>query len=118
MAHCASAWAAQICALCGISSFKAQQGTADFGVHAQGAGETPYSRMADGRAVMRSSVREFIASEAMHHLGIPTTRALSLVGTGDKVLRDMFYKCAPLSTRSPWKHPKLSQAAAGMYSVT
>ena len=61
----------------------------------QGAGETPYSRMADGRAVMRSSVREFVASEAMHYLGIPTTRALSLVGTGDKVLRDMFYKCAP-----------------------
>ncbi len=49
--------------------------------------------MADGRAVMRSSVREFIASEAMFYLGIPTTRALSLVGTGDKVLRDMFYKC-------------------------
>ena len=63
----------------------------------QGAGETPYSRMADGRAVMRSSVREFIASEAMFYLGIPTTRALSLVGTGDKVLRDMFYKCAPSS---------------------
>ncbi|CAL5218909.1 g654 [Coccomyxa viridis] len=57
----------------------------------KGAGETPYSRMADGRAVMRSSVREFIASEAMFYLGIPTTRALSLVGTGDKVLRDMFY---------------------------
>ena len=50
--------------------------------------------MADGRAVMRSSVREFIASEALHHLGIPTTRALSLVGTGDSVVRDMFYKCA------------------------
>ncbi len=53
--------------------------------------------MADGRAVMRSSVREFIASEAMFYLGIPTTRALSLVGTGDKVLRDMFYKCVPSS---------------------
>ena len=48
--------------------------------------------MADGRAVMRSSVREFIASEALYHLGIPTTRALSLVGTGDYVVRDMFYK--------------------------
>ena len=53
---------------------------------------------------MRSSVREFVASEAMHRLGIPTTRALSLVGTGDQVLRDMFYKCAPLSTRCPQKH--------------
>ena len=50
--------------------------------------------MADGRAVMRSSVREFIASEALFHLGIPTTRALSLVGTGDSVVRDMFYRQA------------------------
>lgn len=61
----------------------------------QGAGATPYSRMADGRAVMRSSLREFVASEAMHALGIPTTRALSLVSTGAQVLRDMFYKCVP-----------------------
>lgn len=61
----------------------------------QGAGPTPYSRSADGRAVLRSSVREFIASEAMAALGIPTTRALSLVTTGDMVVRDMFYKCAP-----------------------
>lgn len=53
--------------------------------------------MADGRAVLRSSVREFIASEAMSALGIPTTRALSLVTTGDQVMRDMFYKCASLS---------------------
>lgn len=61
----------------------------------QGAGRTPYSRMADGRAVLRSSVREFIASEAMYHLGIPTTRALSLVATGASVVRDMFYKYSP-----------------------
>jgi len=57
----------------------------------KGAGLTPYSRGADGRAVLRSSVREYLMSEAMHHLGIPTTRALSLVTTGDKILRDMFY---------------------------
>lgn len=57
----------------------------------KGAGPTPYSRMGDGRAVMRSSVREFLCSEAMHHLGVPTTRALSLVSTGDAVVRDMFY---------------------------
>jgi len=57
----------------------------------KGAGPTPYSRSADGLAVMRSSVREFLCSEAMHHLGVPTTRALSLVGTGDAVMRDMFY---------------------------
>ena len=57
----------------------------------KGAGPTPYSRMADGRAVLRSSIREFLCSEAMHHLGIPTTRALSLVATGEPVLRDMLY---------------------------
>ncbi|MEM8709919.1 MAG: YdiU family protein [Planctomycetota bacterium] len=57
----------------------------------KGAGPTPYSRTADGLAVLRSSVREFICSEAMFHLGVPTTRALSLIETGDRVLRDMFY---------------------------
>ncbi len=57
----------------------------------KGAGPTPYSRTADGRAVLRSSVREFLCSEAMHHLGVPTTRALSLVATGEQVVRDMFY---------------------------
>jgi uncharacterized protein YdiU (UPF0061 family) len=57
----------------------------------KGAGPTPYSRSADGRAVLRSSIREFLCSEAMHHLGVPTTRALCLVGTGEPILRDMFY---------------------------
>lgn len=61
----------------------------------KGAGPTPYSRSADGRAVLRSSVREFLCSEAMHHLGVPTTRALSLVLTGDMVVRDMFYDGNP-----------------------
>ncbi len=57
----------------------------------KGAGRTPYSRTADGRAVLRSSLREFMCSEAMHHLGVPTTRALSLAATGESVIRDMFY---------------------------
>ncbi|WP_407470122.1 protein adenylyltransferase SelO [Xanthomonas campestris pv. campestris] len=61
----------------------------------KGAGPTPYSRGADGRAVLRSSIREFLCSEAMHYLGVPTTRALSLVGTGDAVVRDMFYDGHP-----------------------
>jgi uncharacterized protein YdiU (UPF0061 family) len=61
----------------------------------KGAGPTPYSRTADGRAVLRSSVREFLCSEAMHFLGVPTTRALSLVATGDIVVRDMFYNGDP-----------------------
>jgi serine/tyrosine/threonine adenylyltransferase len=61
----------------------------------KGAGTTPYSRHADGLAVLRSSTREFLCSEAMHHLGVPTTRALSLVMTGEKVMRDMFYDGNP-----------------------
>jgi serine/tyrosine/threonine adenylyltransferase len=67
----------------------------------KGAGKTPYSRSADGRAVLRSSIREFLCSEAMHHLGVPTTRALSLVATGEQVERDMFYD----------GHPKLEPGA-------
>jgi uncharacterized protein YdiU (UPF0061 family) len=61
----------------------------------KGAGPTPYSRNADGRAVLRSSIREFLCSEAMHHLGVPTTRALSLIRTNDQVVRDMFYDGHP-----------------------
>jgi len=63
----------------------------------KGAGPTPYSRSADGRAVLRSSIREFLCSEAMHHLGVPTTRALCLVATGEEVVRDMFYDGRPKS---------------------
>ena len=55
----------------------------------KGAGPTPYSRTADGLAVLRSSLREYLCSEAMRHLGVPTTRALSLVASGDEVLRDL-----------------------------
>jgi uncharacterized protein YdiU (UPF0061 family) len=65
----------------------------------KGAGPTPYSRHADGRAVLRSSVREFLCSEAMHHLGVPTTRALCLVATGEEVERDMFYDGHPQMER-------------------
>jgi len=57
----------------------------------KGSGRTPYSRFADGRAVLRSSVREFLCSEAMYHLGVPTSRAASLTVTNDGVPRDMFY---------------------------
>ncbi len=61
----------------------------------KGAGPTPYSRGADGRTVLRSSIREFLCSEAMHHLGVPTTRALSLTTTGDAVVRDVLYDGHP-----------------------
>ena len=61
----------------------------------KGAGPTPYSRTADGLAVLRSSLREFVCSEAMFHLGVPTTRALSLTLTGDSVVRDILYDGHP-----------------------
>ena len=61
----------------------------------KGAGITPYSRFADGKAVLRSSIREFLCSEAMFHLNVPTTRALSLVTTGEMVVRDMMYDGNP-----------------------
>jgi uncharacterized protein YdiU (UPF0061 family) len=61
----------------------------------KGAGLTPYSRGADGLAVLRSSIREHLCSEAMFHLGVPTTRSLSLVLTGDQVLRDVMYDGHP-----------------------
>ncbi|CAI8843634.1 protein adenylyltransferase SelO [Chryseobacterium sp. IT-36CA2] len=61
----------------------------------KGAGATPYSRHADGRAVLRSSVREYLMSEAMYYLGIPTTRALSLAFTGEDVMRDIMYSGNP-----------------------
>lgn len=61
----------------------------------KGAGLTPYSRTADGLAVLRSSIREYLCSEAMHHLGVPTTRALSIALSGDQVLRDVLYNGNP-----------------------
>ncbi|MEO5340346.1 MAG: YdiU family protein [Magnetococcus sp. MYC-9] len=61
----------------------------------KGSGITPYSRRGDGLAVLRSSIREFLCSEAVHHLGIPTTRALSVIATGEEVIRDMFYDGNP-----------------------
>lgn len=61
----------------------------------KGSGITPYSRFSDGKAVLRSSIREFLCSESMHHLGVPTTRALSLVTTGERVIRDILYNGRP-----------------------
>lgn len=57
-------------------------------LHLKGSGSTPFSRMGDGRAVLRSSIREYLAGEALHALGIPTTRALALVGSDEPVRRE------------------------------
>jgi uncharacterized protein YdiU (UPF0061 family) len=77
-----------------LSEWETPEGKS-FELQLKGAGPTAYSRRADGRAVLRSSVREYLMSEAMHYLGVPTTRALALVTTGDKVVRDMFYDGRP-----------------------
>ncbi|QOY53599.1 YdiU family protein [Candidatus Sulfurimonas marisnigri] len=60
----------------------------------KGSGETLYSRMADGRAVVRSSIREYLMSEGMHHLGIPSTRALGIIGSKTKVIRNSIEQAA------------------------
>lgn len=65
--------------------------------HLKGAGLTPYSRMGDGRAVLRSVVREFLASEALHHLSIPTTRALTIVTSDEPVFREQRERGAMLT---------------------
>ncbi len=67
----------------------------------KGAGRTPYSRMGDGRAVLRSSIREFLCSEAMHGLGIPTTRALAIVGSDQPVIRETVETAAVVMRMAP-----------------
>jgi uncharacterized protein YdiU (UPF0061 family) len=67
----------------------------------KGGGRTPYSRMGDGRAVLRSSIREFLCSEAMHFLGIPTTRALAVVGSPLPVRRETIETAAVVTRVAP-----------------
>lgn len=70
-------------------------------VQLKGAGATPYSRMGDGRAVLRSSIREFLCSEAMAHLGIPTTRALCVTGSDKYIMRETPETCAVVTRLAP-----------------
>jgi uncharacterized protein YdiU (UPF0061 family) len=88
-------WAGQLGDGRAINLFEVNHNNKQWVVQLKGAGKTPYSRTADGLAVLRSSVREYLCSEAMYHLGVPTTRALSLVLSGDKVLRDVLYNGNP-----------------------
>ncbi len=67
----------------------------------KGAGRTPYSRMGDGRAVLRSTIREYLCSEAMHGLGIPTTRALTITGSDAPVVRETTETAAVLTRMAP-----------------
>lgn len=84
-------WAGQLGDGRAINLFEVENNGKRWALQLKGAGKTPYSRGADGLAVLRSSIREYLCSEAMFHLGVPTTRALSLVLTGDEVLRDIMY---------------------------
>jgi uncharacterized protein YdiU (UPF0061 family) len=88
-------WAGQLGDGRAINLFEVEHQNKNWKVQLKGAGETPYSRTADGLAVLRSSVREYLCSEAMFHLGVPTTRALSLSLSGDAVLRDILYDGHP-----------------------
>ena len=88
-------WAGQLGDGRAITLGEVDTGNGHLELQLKGSGKTPYSRFADGRAVLRSSIREFLCSEAMHHLGIPTTRALSLVTTGEDVIRDVMYDGRP-----------------------
>jgi uncharacterized protein YdiU (UPF0061 family) len=70
-------------------------------LHLKGAGKTPFSRDGDGRAVLRSTVREYLCSEAMHGLGVPTTRALCIVGSDEPVRRERIETAAMMVRLSP-----------------
>ena len=70
-------------------------------IQLKGAGRTPYSRMGDGRAVLRSSIREYLCSEAMHGLGIPTTRALCLAASPEPVVRESIETAAVVARVAP-----------------
>ncbi|MEZ4853783.1 YdiU family protein [Flavobacterium sp.] len=84
-------WAGQLGDGRAINLFEVGHQNKFWTVQLKGAGKTPYSRRGDGLAVLRSSIREHLCSEAMHHLGISTTRSLALFETGNEVLRDVLY---------------------------
>ncbi len=84
-------WAGQLGDGRAITIADIMYGDKFYALQLKGAGPTPYSRSADGLAVMRSSIREFLCSEAMHYLGVPSTRALCIIATGHEVLRDKMY---------------------------
>lgn len=83
-----------------ISELKTQNNEL-FEIQLKGAGLTPYSRMGDGRAVLRSSIREYLCSEAMFSLGIPTSRALSITGSKDEVYRERVESAAVVTRIAP-----------------
>lgn len=88
-------WAGQLGDGRAINLTEVMHNDTSYTMQLKGAGPTPYSRTADGFAVLRSSIREHLCAEAMHYLGVPTTRSLSLMLSGDQVLRDILYNGNP-----------------------
>ncbi|MBP9794182.1 MAG: YdiU family protein [Flavobacterium sp.] len=93
--HQFGVWAGQLGDGRAINLFEITYNNQFYTLQLKGAGKTPYSRTADGLAVLRSSIREYLCAEAMYYLGVPTTRSLSLIASGDKVLRDVLYNGNP-----------------------
>ncbi len=100
-AHQFGVWAGQLGDGRALTLGEVEHDGARLEVQLKGAGRTPYSRMGDGRAVLRSSIREFLCSEAMHHLGIPTTRALAIVGSDLPVRRETIETAAVVTRVAP-----------------
>ena len=88
-------WAGQLGDGRAINLMEVENNNQFYTLQLKGAGKTPYSRTADGLAVLRSSIREYLCAEAMQYLGVPTTRSLSLALSGDQVLRDILYNGNP-----------------------
>src|SRR3569833_3519850 len=103
--HQFGAWAGQLgdgrAILLGDAPSAAAGAAGSFELQLKGAGLTPYSRMGDGRAVLRSSVREFLCSEAMAALGIPTSRALCVTGSALPVRRETIETAAVVTRVAP-----------------
>ncbi len=96
--HQFGVWAGQLGDGRALTLGEIEHGQSHYEVQLKGAGPTPYSRMGDGRAVLRSSIREFLCSEAMHSLGVPTTRALCVIGSDLPVHRECV-ETAAITTR-------------------
>jgi serine/tyrosine/threonine adenylyltransferase len=99
--HQFGVWAGQLGDGRAIHLGTVQNGEESFEIQLKGAGKTPYSRMGDGRAVLRSSIREFLCSEAMAGLGIPTTRALALTHSSAPIVREEVETAAVVTRVAP-----------------
>jgi uncharacterized protein YdiU (UPF0061 family) len=99
--HQFGVWAGQLGDGRALSLGELEHDGARYELQLKGSGRTPYSRMGDGRAVLRSSIREFLCSEAMHHLGIPTTRALCVIGSDQPVRREEIETAAVVTRVAP-----------------